>query len=66
MLYGNVGPTCVLVGTCHEIENVSDCDTVTSVFLQVTLSYSREVRLNLSFVAKNYLYFFPERCDHKK
>ena len=26
----------------------------------------REVRLNLSFVAKNYLYFFPERCDHKK
>ena len=27
---------------------------------------SREVRLNLSFVAKNYLYFFPERCDHKK
>ena len=29
-------------------------------------SVSREVRLNLSFVAKNYLYFFPERCDHKK
>ena len=29
-------------------------------------SSGREVRLNLSFVAKNYLYFFPERCDHKK
>ena len=30
------------------------------------LGSGREVRLNLSFVAKNYLYFFPERCDHKK
>ena len=29
-------------------------------------SAGREVRLNLSFVAKHYLYFFPERCDHKK
>ena len=27
---------------------------------------SREGRLNFSFAAKNYLYFFPERCDHKK
>ena len=30
------------------------------------LADGREVRLNLSFVAKNYLIFFPERCDHKK
>ena len=26
----------------------------------------REVKLNLSFVAKNYFYFFPERCSHEK
>ena len=25
-----------------------------------------EVKLNFSFVAKNYFYFFPERCSHKK
>ena len=34
--------------------------------VQSKAGYCREVRLNFSFVAKNYLYFFPERCDHKK
>ena len=31
-----------------------------------TMAMHREVKLNFSFVAKNYFYFFPERCDHKK
>ena len=29
-------------------------------------SVVREVKLNFSFVAKNYFYFFPERCSHEK
>ena len=52
---------CISSGSDFCSDTVTVTDTVTD-----TVSHSREVRLNLSFVANNYLYFFPERCDHKK
>ena len=39
---------------------------VTPTRVRVTVTVSREVKLNFSFVAKKYFYFFPERCSHEK
>ena len=35
------------------------------VWIRIQVPGGREVKLIFSFVAKNYLYFVPERCDHK-
>ena len=52
----------------HTADNTDDYLKKSIVSGKKSSSFTlvREVRLNLSFVAKNYLYFFPERCDHKK